>query len=781
MEHIAEKYHLIGIGGIGMSALANILLEKKQDVSGSDLAATYVTRQLFDKGASVHMGHAAAHIQPGMTVIFSTDVLCDNPEVNEAKRLGCTILHRSELLKQLSIGLKMLAVTGTHGKTTTTALLATVLRAAKLDPSFAVGGILAGLETNGKYGLGEFFVSEADESDGTFLRYSPFGAIITNIDIDHMKYFQTEERLEREFLQFAEQVVEKKHLFYCGEDKRLKKLAVQGKSYGFNGTFDVQGKNFAQKGWQISFDVCFSGRSMKNVCVSALGRHNALNALAVIGLSLSLGIPEEAIREGLLHFSGVKRRMEKKGEVQGVLVFDDYAHHPREIEATLLGLREAALDRRLIAVYQPHRYSRMLETKGQYGKVFAAADAVFITDIYSAGEKKITGVTGKSIALEANAVFHPKEKLLEALQKFARPHDVFLFMGAGDITALSAAFVKRLEEQGVKKWEIAIGFGAESSEHEVSLRSGKFFADNLNPNFYEATLVFVDKKGRWYFGSQKPVAISVAAKKLKEFAAFLPVFHGPWGEDGALQGMFEILGVPYTGPNFRACAVCMDKRLTKMIARAEGVPTLPFVSAFKEESIEEIHQKVRETLFYPVFVKPCHLGSSIGVVKVESEGELLPALQEAFIWDTEVIIEQGKKIREIEFAVLGNERVETFPPGEILADGKVYDYNAKYGPEGFAVAARAPLQEDVMQEGMRLAKKAFRALGCTGFARVDFFLEENTWWLNEVNPIPGFTPISLYPQICVANGLPASEMLDRFIILALSRKRRLTKLQKDYN
>lgn len=773
MQETKEHYHFIGMGGIGMSGLARILLEKKVSVSGSDKGVSPLLTRLEKMGAKVYLGHSADYVEPGMTVVYSSGIPEGNPELLAAKEKGCQLLHRSEFLHELTHGYKTLAVAGTHGKTTTSAILTEALIKAKVDPAFAVGGILPALQVNSGFGKGEYFVAEADESDGTFLQYAPFGAIITNIDNDHMNHFKTREALVQAFATFASKVQEKEHLFFCGEDETLLSFGLEGHSYGFDGDFSLQGRNFQQEGWEISFDAEFQGREYKDFRLPTVGRHNALNALAVLGLALSLGISEEEIRNAFATFGGIGRRVEKKGEVQGVLVLDDYAHHPTEIQVTLEGIRKAKPEHRLWVVFQPHRYSRTVDNLGHFGGVFAAADEVVITDLYAAGEAPIPGVSAEKILEEVEGAFIRREELLDTLAKKVRPHDVVVMMGAGDITSFSGKLVEKLKNEGVNKLKVAVISGGPSVEHEVSLVSGKFFVKKLRSELYDVISCLVSKEGEW----------SLSFEELKTCDVVIPALHGPWGEDGNLQGFLSILGIPFVGSDHRASAICMDKRVCKKLLMADGIPTLPFVSLYKEEMAhpEKITEKVEKILTYPVFVKPSHLGSSVGLSKVEKREDLLPALKKGFLSDTDVIVEQGKKIRELEFAVMGNQEIITFPPGEILSGGEVYSYEAKYGKNGFGQDSRADIPEPIMQEGMMLAKKMYQALGCTGFARMDCFLEEGSiWWANEANPIPGFTEISLYPQICERSGISHEEMVDRFVRYALSRERRNQKITTSY-
>jgi UDP-N-acetylmuramate--alanine ligase len=362
-------------------------------------------------------------------------------------------MHRSDLLLQLMNGYKTLSVAGTHGKTTTSSLLAYVLAEGGVDPSFAVGGMIPQFQANAGHGQGEYFVAEADESDGTFLKYHSYGAIITNIDLDHMNYFGTEEVLVQSFQQFASQVSSSKHLFWCGDDSRIRGLALPGISYGFSKECALRASNVRQEGWRILFDAEFNGAHYSNVQVSLIGSHNVLNALAVFGLALTIGVKEESLRSALIAFGGVKRRCEKKGEVNEILMLDDYAHHPTEIETTLQGIRSAIGIRRLVVVFQPHRYSRTKDCLGSYGRIFEAVDELLVTDIYGAGELPIPGVSHEKVLAEVKDVsrvpcrYIPRKDLLKYLAEYLRPHDVLVTLGAGDITKLGSELAAELEHE----------------------------------------------------------------------------------------------------------------------------------------------------------------------------------------------------------------------------------------------------------------------------------------------------------------------------------------------
>lgn len=442
--------HLIGIGGIGMSGLARILLRKGEKVTGSDAQESNSTRQLIQEGATIYHSHDPKHIQGAHAVVFSTDIPPDNVELVAARKGGIPTLHRSELLAQLLEGFAPLLVTGTHGKTTTSSLLAHLLVEAGLDPSFSIGGYLNGVNTNGRYGKGLYFAVEADESDGTFLNYPSFGAIITNLEHDHMNFWKSEEKLVAAFAKFGEAVGSKQHLFWCYDDRLLRSLKLGGYSYGFSEKADLCIENFQQSQWKMHFDVRFEKQKYRNLEIPLIGAHNVLNAAAAFGLGLKLDIGESLLRRALETFQGIGRRVEKKGAVSEIEIYDDYAHHPTEIFATLRALRGATRGKRIIVAFQPHRYSRTKYCIDDFADAFEYADHVFLTDIYAASEDPIPSLTAEKVLERIQAdgfnriSFVARNSLESHLVNYLKPGDVLITMGAGDITTVGPSVLKEM-------------------------------------------------------------------------------------------------------------------------------------------------------------------------------------------------------------------------------------------------------------------------------------------------------------------------------------------------
>lgn len=447
---MSEAYHFIGIGGIGMSALARILLQKGVSVQGSDHSSSKITKQLESLGAKIFVGQGKDQVSEFCTVVYSTDIKQENPEYLQAKELGLTLLHRSELLARLMRSSLPLLVTGTHGKTTTTSLLAHVLFCLGWDPSFAIGGILKNISANSQLGKGKYFIAEADESDGSFLAYPCFGAIITNIDLDHLNHWKSEEALIEGFKEFAKQVSSKDHLLWCRDDERLSYLNLLGISYGFTVGSDVRIIAFAQQGLISLFSLEWRGVQYKDIEIPLIGQHNALNAAAVFALSLKLGADEKEVRQALRSFQGVGRRADKLGDWRGIAFYDDYGHHPTEIKATLAAFKQSHPENRLVTVFQPHRYSRTKDCMEEFADAFSDADIVVLTDLYSAGEPPIDGVDGEAVFSQVSdrkregVYYFRKDALVEFLSGFLQAKDVVVTMGAGDITKYGPYVIERM-------------------------------------------------------------------------------------------------------------------------------------------------------------------------------------------------------------------------------------------------------------------------------------------------------------------------------------------------
>ncbi len=427
------KTHFIGIGGIGMSALAHILLERGSAVTGSDLKKCDIT------GAEIFEGHDPKHLGSATRVIIGSAIQTDNPEYTKALQQKLEILHRSDLLHELMQGYTSLLVTGAHGKTSTSGLLSWVLLKAGLDPSFAIGGYLNEINQNAQDGNGKYFVAEADESDGSFLKTAAFGAILTNYESEHLSYWKSEALLKEAYRTFISQVRNRRIFFWCHEDPFLNALKPGGVSYGFSKGAKLLGTNFQQKEFTLSYDMTFEGQTYTDITLPQIGRHQALNSMAVFGLSLRLGIDAQTIREAFLSYPGIKRRLSLKLEKDNITYLDDYAHHPTEIQATIQALKGAFKQRRLLIVFQPHRYSRLKDYFSGFCTCFDSADEVMITEVFAAGETPLQDISSEQLLKQMtlkNASYLRTSHISSYLKATRKKGDLVVLMGAGDIHEL---------------------------------------------------------------------------------------------------------------------------------------------------------------------------------------------------------------------------------------------------------------------------------------------------------------------------------------------------------
>ncbi|MFN8544758.1 MAG: UDP-N-acetylmuramate--L-alanine ligase [Candidatus Binatia bacterium] len=444
MSERTVRVHFVGVGGIGMSGIAEVLLNLGYCVSGSDLAEGENTRRLKHLGATVHIGaHDAAHITDDIDVcVISSAVTFSNPEVLRARDLAIPVIPRAEMLAELMRMKRGVAVAGSHGKTTTTSLVAAILREAGVDPTVVVGGKLNALGTNARLGQGEILVAEADESDGTFLLLSPTIAVVTNIDREHLDYYGDMDRLRDAYLQFIHRVPFYGRAVLCLDNVNVRGLLPQVRkrfvTYGISPDADWQARELRVEGFETHFEVWRRGEALGEVRLRMPGRHYALNALAALAVGDELGVSFAVAARALGEFGGVGRRFDVRGEERHVLVIDDYGHHPAEVRATLRAAREG-FSRRLVVAFQPHRYSRTKDLFADFLEAFDDAHVLFLTDVYAAGEERIDGVSGEALfqALKRrghlDVRFASRTELTEALLEAVRPGDLLLTLGAGDV------------------------------------------------------------------------------------------------------------------------------------------------------------------------------------------------------------------------------------------------------------------------------------------------------------------------------------------------------------
>jgi len=440
-----RKIHFVGIGGAGMSPLARILTELGYEVSGSDRGDSEVIENLRELGAKIYLGgQRAENVRGADAIVVSTAIPFDNPEVLAARDLGIKKLHRSDINAALVNEYKGIAVAGSHGKTTTTSMLGVTLHHAGISPTIIVGGEVPDLGTNAVLGKGDYLVSEADESDGSFLKLHPAIAVVTNVEDDHMDHYGTMENIVKAFTQFIENTADRGgYAVLCFENENLRHIAQKTTrkvySYGIEHPADYNAKNIETHEAGIRFDVFHGEEKLGHIELNIPGRHNVLDAMACIVTGLSIGVPFEKIAEGLAAFHGAKRRFQTIARKAGVWIVDDYGHHPTEIAATLKAARQTN-PHRLICVFQPHRYSRTQLLHDEFGKAFTAADKLVLTDIYSAGEAPIPGISGETVLKEVEkqtgqdvVYIRDREKIAAYLKDKLEPGDLVITMGAGDI------------------------------------------------------------------------------------------------------------------------------------------------------------------------------------------------------------------------------------------------------------------------------------------------------------------------------------------------------------
>ncbi len=444
MFHKIRRIHFVGIGGTGMCGIAEVLVNQGYQVSGSDLSEGDTTRRLERLGCRVAIGHAAENLKDAQVVVVSTAVQSTNPEVAAARLAGIPVIPRAEMLGELMRMKFGIAVAGAHGKTTTTWLVSLVVDKGGFDPTMVVGGRLRAFDSNARLGQGGYLVAEADESDGSFLHLAPTIAVITNLDREHMDHYGTIEKVRETFLHFANSVPFHGAVVLCIDDPLARGLVPDLHrrviTYGFSEDAEFRAIGRRMEGTKNTFTVLERGKPLGRVALAVPGLHNVKNALAAVAVGVELGIPFDLIREGLAEFSGIARRMEIRSDADDLLVMDDYAHHPTEIEATLQAAGEGYPGRRRVVIFQPHRYSRTKDLGTAFGPALANAERVVVVPIYAAGEKPIPGIDSGLIADSAKKAGHAVvsraeswEEAVDSLLPEVRAGDLVMTLGAGDV------------------------------------------------------------------------------------------------------------------------------------------------------------------------------------------------------------------------------------------------------------------------------------------------------------------------------------------------------------
>ncbi len=761
------KYHFLGIGGVGISALARICLEKGFKVEGSDRLLNEYVELLRKRGAKIFLEEEPFSCEKGQTIIYGSAIKKTHPHLVKAQKQGSSIFHRAEFLAHLMQGYEPILVTGTHGKTTTTSLLAWIFSELQLDPTYVLGGKLKKKDTNAQLGKGRVFIAEADESDGTFLRLPCKAAIITNLEEDHLDFWGSYIKLEEAFSKFFHKV----HPSLCifGYYPNLKKIAPHGFSLGWDPKADFVLTHFSQTETGFTVDITFQGKTFSSLKAPLIGRHNAENVAFAFAFCILWGLSEELVREAIQAFPGVSRRLDLKGETKYATLLDDYAHHPTEIQVALSSVKEAYFPRRVVAIFEPHRYSRFVSFQKEFFSILQEADLVLVTEVFSAGEKRPKSWNLRK-ELEKEGFFYiAKKDLLQKLSTYLQPYDVVLLFNAGDLSSFSSSIIEEVFPK-IRAWNIGICFGGRSKEYEISWKTASFFEENIKKLGFSVTLFPIDKRGNW---EKESLFSSSTLRKLQACDIIVPSFHGPFGEDGMIQGFLQTLGLPYVGPGYGACSLSMHKGWIKSVVEKEGIFTAKYITIPKSgwrDRASFFEKKMEEELTFPSWVKGAHLGSSLGVFPVENLLQARNAIEAVFQMDDALIIEEHFAGKMVEFAMMGTETIQVSVAGEVLNEGEFYSYEKKYGKEAIKTQVPARIPLEWMKKGKDIAKRVYEIVGLQGMARIDFFVDD---WGNfcflEVNPFPGCTSISLFPLLWKKEGFSYENLVKRLLLFAKQR------------
>lgn len=745
-----RKFFLVGIGGAGMSGVAMMLAHRGYEVRGTDSTASAVTAELEAEGIGVRTMHSGEGITPEHAIILSDAIdLESSPEVRTARGLGCSLFRRSQVLGWLLRDKKVLAVTGTHGKTTTTGMLGAALNGAGLDPLIVVGAAVPEFGGATIEGSGEYAVVEACEAYESYRDLDPYMVLLTNLELDHTDFHGTYEALKESMERFISRIPEDGCLVFCADDRGARDAAASfmGRKLGYaKGAFEETAAGHEHPDGPESLP---GPGEVPHLTLP--GAHNELNASGALTVAIQVGANAAKAAKAIAEFRGAERRLQVVREGP-IVVVDDYAHHPSEIEASLNALRERYPERRLIVVYQPHLYSRTAQLIPEFAAALSLADKVFLTDIYPAREAPMPGISSACIAelVHKPVSYVPSRFLLpQAVAGAVKPGDLVVGMGAGNISEFVPSFLKELDRAGSLR--VAVILGGDSAEREVSLHSGIAIEGALKSLGFEVSKFDVTE----LLLGKGTVAPFVGASRPD--VAFLAV-HGTHAEDGAIQGFFELLGIPYTGSGIQASAIAMDKRLTKQILAEAGLPVPE--GRFLRSREETVNLKP------PLIVKPNAQGSTVGLSFVETEAQLRPAIERAFQYDEAVLVEEWVQGMEISVPVLGD---RALPPVEIAPRSGHYDFSAKYVPGATEEIVPARLPEDVLRVAEEFAVRAHKALGCEGATRADMIVRDGSPVLLEVNTLPGMTGTSLLPNSARAAGISFEELVNWMVQDALRR------------
>jgi UDP-N-acetylmuramate--alanine ligase len=768
MLNTVKKVHFIGIAGAGMRAIANVLLQKGYYISGSDVKQSAITERFSQQGARICIGQKPENLQDAELVVVSSAIHEDNVELQEAHIRHIPVIHRSDALLDIMSWGKGIAVAGAHGKTTTSSMLGQIFVEGGMDPTVVIGGEVDYLHANSVLGKGKYVIAEADESDGSFIKFNPYIAVVTNIDADHMDHYGSLDNVINAFKVFIQKLDPKEGMaVLCFDNEHIRNLAPSLNrryiSYGIENQADYTADHIHYEKGRLCFDVYHHDKKMGSMNLFVPGRHNVLNTLAAVAVADACGIPFEKIAEAMSHFHGAKRRFQTKGYVGDVWVVDDYGHHPAEINATLTAAKDIGTHR-IVCVFQPHRYTRTQLLVDRFGGAFKNADLLIVTDIYSAGETPIPNVTGELIANKViettgqEVLYIPnKEDVVEYLRKFAQPKEMIITMGAGDIYRVGEQYIAESSGENtstidVKTKKIAVVVGGPSTEAAVSRNTGGAIAKALISKGYQVTVMELNPH-------------MLAQQLLDEkIDIVFNALHGRYGEDGLIQGLCEMMGIPYTGSGVMASAVGMNKVMSKCAFQGAGIATAPFSYYFENQGLDTIAEDIAERFGFPVVIKSAGQGSSIGTVIVDLQTKVKSALVEAFKYGKSLIAESFINGDEFTVAVMDN---MAFPVIQIVSSTGKYDYYSKYTPGVTKHLCPAPISEKLTKQMQDLAMKVFHLCHCNGVARVDFMTDAaGNPFVLEINTVPGMTSTSLVPDAARAMGISFEELCENILLEA---------------
>ncbi len=743
------RIHFIGIGGSGMSAIVRILLHQGREVSGSDRELSPTLADLRERGAVVYVGHRAENIDGASAVIVSDAVDLDlNPETREARARGITLLRRSQALGEIVNKRKPIAITGTHGKSTTTALLTAILVSEGMDPFAVAGPAVATWDGNVRLGQGDFAVVEACEAFDGFHDIDPQLVILTNVEADHLEFHGSIEDLLDSITRFCQRAQMNPGLIYCAEDRGALEVARRigsGVPYGFG--LPPFNAAYAEGELHTEFG---------SVRLKVPGRHMALNAIGAATAAIQLGITPEAAIHSLGSAAGCQQRLEVLGEERGVLVINDYAHHPTAIKASFQALRETYPGRRLVAVHQPHTYTRTRDMRAEFVDVLATADVVVLTDICPARERPIPGIStalyvedlealGKEVHYVPSRHLAPRE-----VPKIVRSGDVVTAFGAGNISSFAPDFLKELRRER-EPLRVAVLFGGESTEREISLLSGLMVSEALERRGYQVT-VHDPNEVLLYWSDLHPL-VGYSRPDI-----VFPVLHGPRDEDGSVQALLDLLHLPYVGSGVVASALCMDKERTKQFLSARGIRVPQGILLRRGDPLGSPQ--------VPAVVKPNAQGSTIGLSFVENPADLANAIEKALRYDDAVLVEEWLQGVEISVPIVGD---QALPAVEIVPMDGAYDFAAKYTPGATQELVPARITSALEESARATALAVHEMLELEDYSRSDMIVRGDEIIVLEVNTIPGLTPTSLLPRSAESVGMSFDSLCEQILQIALDR------------